>query len=123
MDLRKYIKKRLNVRNVLNHEYSFYSYSDAKYSKACLLIIIERNEETPVFPGYELMIKLHNTGTIAEIMRLQLISGRGILTKKFPSSIEDKAKCILADIVTSVSHSDLSDLSLLQDNYKPDASQ
>ena len=117
MDLRKCRKKRIDAAKVLNYEYSYYSYSGSEYGQPCLCIIIERNEETVSSPGYELMIKLDQSGIITEIMRLKKIFGAGSLIKKFPASVEEKAETILDDIITPASAADSHNLALLHDKY------
>ena len=63
------------------------------------------------------MIKFDHSGIITEIMRLKKIFGAGSLIKKFPASVEEKAKAILDDIIISASAADSHNLSLLHDKY------
>ena len=112
MDLRKYIKKRVNTEKVLKHEYVYYSHASGEGSSPCLVITIGREDKN----GYDLMIILDSSGRILEVSRLKESGGVGYLIKRFPDLVEEKANDILAEIIV-LTPNDKSDLSMLRDEY------
>ena len=114
MDLRKYIKKRVNTKSVLDYEYQYCSHVKSR-GRPTISIMIEKGEGTLSSPGYQLLLILDMSGKIEEIMRLRKVFGAGRVIKRFPADVEEKAEAILSKIVIPVSNIDESDLSVLYD--------
>lgn len=117
MDLRKYLKKRVSVFEVLNCDYLYYSHSQIQYGQPQIIIRVECNEGTAFAPGYSLLITTDTTGKVESICRLADMHGAGRLIKKFPAEVEQKAETILNRIVVSTRGSGTADLSALYDSH------
>lgn len=115
MDLRKYIRKSIDVQRVLNYEYLYYSRFVPEQGRPHLCLIIEECDGSADKPGYQLSITLDQRGRIKEILRHQRMYSAGSSNRKFPVDIEDKAESILEDIVKPGSAINLNDFRILDD--------
>ena len=115
LDLRKYVKKRVDTRRILNYEYQYCSHSNMEYGRPYLTLTIEKNKGTASFPGYGILLILDTSGRIKEIMRLAMMYNGGSKIKKFPDSVENKAEKLLDEVIIPTTFVRASDLSILHD--------
>lgn len=115
MDLRKYIRKTVDTKKILKHEYVYYSHAGGAGSLPSLLITIARTEDTPS-SCYEIMMHVDSSGKILNACRLKYTNGIGYFIKRFPDSVENKAETTLSGIIRD-SRDDKPDFSVLRDKY------
>lgn len=111
VDMRAYIGKRVDPRQVSGYTYLFYGDGGGYDHAPVLSILVEKVKGEYFDRSYTLHIHLDLTAKITSVERLS----NGYLIKKFPDDVDKKARQIMSDIITTNTRADLM---MLKDSAK-----
>lgn len=106
VDMRAYIGKIVDTRNIKKQRYKYYSDGGGGDHKPAMSIFVDHVPGEFFGRTYTLSIHLGKTGRIERIERLR----NGYLIKKYPEDIDKKARGIMKDITPADADGELESL-------------